>query len=169
MIRPLAWASVGMAAALSIGLRADQQSQGPAAAPPTFAKDVAPIIYANCAVCHRPGQSAPFSLLSYDDAKRHGDLIADVTEDRYMPPWHAVRAEGFAEFRDERRLTDAQLAILKEWVNAGMPAGDLAAAPPAPTFASGWALGEPDVVVKLPRAIAVPASGPTNTGTSSSR
>ena len=62
---------------------------------PTFARDVAPIVYANCAVCHRPGQAAPFSLLSYDDVMKRGALIVSVTARRYMPPWHATPAPGF--------------------------------------------------------------------------
>jgi mono/diheme cytochrome c family protein len=139
-------------------VRADQRL-ATAADAPTYARDVAPILFANCAVCHRPGQAAPFSLLSYQDARRHADLIVEATETRYMPPWHAARAEGFPEFVDERRLTDAQLATLRRWADAGAPAGDLTKAPPPPTFASGWTLGTPDLVVKLPKPLAVPAEG----------
>ncbi len=130
------------------------------AATPTFAADVAPIIYSNCSVCHRPGQAAPFSLLSFDDVKRRGQTIVDATARRYMPPWHATRTENFPELRDERRLSDEQIATLKAWVDAGMPSGDLSKAPKAPEFPSGWALGTPDVVLNLPRPIAVPAEGP---------
>ena len=148
---------------VSIAVRADQRATTPpnaVPAAPTFAADVAPIIFNNCAVCHRPGQSAPFSLLSFDDVKRHGDEIAEVVGTRYMPPWHAVRADGFAEFADERRLTDTQIATLTKWIANGMPSGDLSKAPKTPTFASGWALGTPDLVLKMPRAVAVPADGP---------
>ena len=103
------------------------------AAAPTFADDVAPIVYANCAVCHRPGQAAPFSLLSYDDVRKHGETIVDVTARRYMPPWHASRAEGFPEFRDERRLSDADLRDAEATGSTpGMPAGDLKKAPLPP-------------------------------------
>jgi hypothetical protein len=130
------------------------------AAPPTFAANVAPIIYSNCVVCHRPGQAAPFSLLTYDDVRKHGETIVDVTTSRYMPPWHASRAEGFPEFRDERRLSDADLRTLKDWVAAGMPAGDLKKTPLPPAFPSGWALGVPDLVVRMSRPIEVPADGP---------
>ena len=127
---------------------------------PTFARDVAPIVYGHCAVCHRPGQAAPFPLLSYDDVKKRGELIVKVTARRYMPPWHAIAAPGFEEFRDDRRLSDAELTTLRAWVDGGMPAGDLATAPQPPTFPEGWALGRPDVVLTLPRAIDVPADGP---------
>ena len=123
---------------------------------PTFV-DVAPIVYGNCTTCHRPGQSAPFSLMSYDDVRKRGRTIVDVTSRRYMPPWHASRADGFPEFLDERRLTDAHLDTLTRWVDGGMPLGDASKIPAPPTFPAGWALGEPDLVVTLPRPIAVPA------------
>jgi hypothetical protein len=77
-----------------------------------------------------------------------------------MPPWHATPASGFPEFRDDRRLSDADLATLKSWVDTGMAAGDLAKAPQAPVFAAGWTLGQPDVVLSFPHAIDVPADGP---------
>ena len=81
------------------------------AAPPTFNKDIAPILYQHCATCHRPGEVAPFSLLTYQDASKRASLIASVTERRYMPPWKAE--PNYGHFADERRLTDAQLHRLK--------------------------------------------------------
>jgi mono/diheme cytochrome c family protein len=132
----------------------------PAAASPTFVDDIAPIVYTNCTVCHRPDQAAPFSLISYDDVKRHGKTIADVVTRRYMPPWHASRADGFAEFRDERRLTDKQIDTITTWVAAGMPSGDLRKTPRPPIFPSGWTLGTPDLVLDFPKPIAVPDEGP---------
>ena len=143
-----------------VAIRADRAPSDRATATPTFAADIAPIVNNNCVVCHRPGQAAPFSLLTYDDVRKHGRTIADVTAKRYMPPWHAARAEGFPEFRDERRLTDAAIATIKAWVDAGMPSGDLAKAPKPPSFPTGWALGPPDLVLKLSKPIAVPADGP---------
>jgi mono/diheme cytochrome c family protein len=129
------------------------------AAAPNFAADIAPMIYANCTTCHRPGQSAPFSLLSYDDVKKRGRTIAEVTERRYMPPWHAARAAGFAELRDERRLRDQDIATIKAWVAADMPPGDLSKAPKPPVFPAGWPLGVPDLILSLPNPITVPAEG----------
>src|SRR5689334_24319396 len=131
-----------------------------AASIPTFATDVAPIVYNDCSVCHRPGQAAPFSLLSYDDVKRRATLIVSATSRRYMPPWHATPAPGFPEFRDDRRLAEADIATLKAWVDAGMPSGDLAKAPVAPVFPDGWALGTPDVEIAYPTTVEVPAEGP---------
>src|SRR5215813_2397908 len=127
---------------------------------PTFAGDIAPLVYNNCSTCHRPGQAAPFSLLSYDDVKRRATLIVGATGRRYMPPWHATPAQGFPEFRDERRLSDSDIATIKAWVDAGMPAGDLTKAPAPPIFADGWALGTPDVEITYPVAVDIPADGP---------
>ena len=88
----------------------------PMAQSPTFNKDVAPILYQNCAICHRPGEVAPFSLLTYSDAAKRAKLISTVTEKRYMPPWKAEH--GYGEFANERRLTDAQISLLRAWTDA---------------------------------------------------
>jgi hypothetical protein len=124
----------------------------------TFNETIAPILYGNCVTCHRPGQAAPFSLLSYDDAKKRGNLIAAVTQSRYMPPWHATH--GFGEFADERRLTDQQIAAIGEWVKQGMPEGDASKAPKVPQFPEGWHLGQPDLILEMPASFELPASGP---------
>ena len=125
----------------------------------TFAETIAPIVYANCVTCHRPGEAAPFSLISYEDVAKRGALIAKVTESRYMPPWHA--APGYGEFVGERRLTDAQIATIGAWVKQGMPRGDEAKMPKLPAFpADGWRLGQPDLILEMPAAFDVPASGP---------
>jgi mono/diheme cytochrome c family protein len=123
----------------------------------TFNKQIAPIIYNNCSSCHRPGEAAPFSLLSYKDVAKRGKLIATVTKSQYMPPWKAEKTS--VSFKDERRLKDSEIALIDQWVKDGMPEGDTADAPPAPKFASGWRLGEPDMVVELPAAFHVPADG----------
>jgi mono/diheme cytochrome c family protein len=160
MTRTITFGAADLLIAAGIVARADS-ARGPApAAAPTFAADVAPIIYANCAVCHRPGQAAPFSLLSYDDVKKHAKTIVEVTARRYMPPWHASRAEGFPEYLDERRLSDGELSTIARWVDGGTPAGDLKKAPMPPSFVSGWPLGVPDMILRLSRAVSVPADGP---------
>lgn len=146
-----------MTAALTIlvlsaaALRAQEKSG------PTFNKEVAPIMFRQCASCHRPGEAAPFPLLTYDDARKRGKLIAKVTQSRLMPPWKA--AKGDVAFRNERHLSDAEIAILQKWVQAGMPEGDKSDLPPQPEFVGGWPLGKPDLIVKMPRAFAVPAEG----------
>jgi hypothetical protein len=128
-----------------------------AADPVTFAETIAPILYQNCVTCHRPGEAAPFSLISYEDAKKRGALIATVTKARYMPPWHA--AHGYGEFIGERRLTDGQIAAIGEWVKQGMPEGDRSKAPKVPEFPGGWHLGTPDLILEMPVGYNVPASG----------
>ena len=146
--------------AMTLCQSGDLSAAAQAATAPTFAGDVATIVYTHCVVCHRPDQAAPFSLLSYDDVKKRGALIVAVTARRYMPPWHATSAPGFPDFRDDPRLSDAELATIKSWVDTGMAGGDLTKAPPPPTFPAGWALGQPDVVLSFPHPIDVPADGP---------
>jgi mono/diheme cytochrome c family protein len=123
----------------------------------TFTENIAPIILQNCASCHRPGEAAPFSLLTYDDVRKKGALITAVTKSGYMPPWHAEH--GYGDFADERRLTADQIALIDAWVKQGMPQGDPAKMPPAPKFAEGWHLGKPDLILEMPANFDLPASG----------
>ena len=125
--------------------------------PPTFDRDIAPIVYQNCATCHHPGEVAPFSLLSYADVKKHADDIATATGSRYMPPWKAD--PGTVHFVGERRLSDAQIKTISEWAKGGMPEGDKRDLPATPTFPPGWSNGEPDLVVQLPKAFTLKADG----------
>lgn len=134
-----------------------QQARG-ASDVPTFSETIAPIVFANCVTCHRPGEAAPFSLTSYEDVATRAKLIVEVTESRYMPPWKA--AKGHGEFKDERRLTDEQISAIRAWVKGGMPRGEAAKMPPLPTFPDGWQLGKPDLVIEMPEAFTVPATGP---------
>jgi mono/diheme cytochrome c family protein len=130
----------------------------PTDAPVTFNRQIAPIIYRNCSPCHRPGEAAPFSLLSFQDVTRKGKTIAKVTASHYMPPWKAEPA-SYA-YRDERRLTPDEIALIQSWVAQGMPEGNAAEKPEPPKFTSGWQLGEPDLVIEMPTAFHVPADGP---------
>lgn len=123
----------------------------------TFSRDIAPIIFQNCARCHRPGESGPFPLLTYDDVKKHARQIEVLTRTRFMPPW--LPAEQSHTFADESRLTDAQIAKIKDWVDAGAPEGKAADLPPQPKFVQGWQLGEPDLVLKAAKPFILPASG----------
>lgn len=124
----------------------------------TFYRNIAPIVYRSCAPCHRPGESAPFSLLSYSDVSKRAAQIATVVKRRYMPPW--LPEAGHGDFQDERRLTDAQIGAIEQWVRDGAPAGSPADAPPLPKFVSGWQLGAPDLVLEAPTPYRLRASGP---------
>src|SRR5438128_5733510 len=123
----------------------------------TFNKDVAPIIVAHCASCHRPGQIAPFSLLTYDEVKARADRIALVTAQRLMPPWKPEFGKG--EFLGQRRLTDDQIRTIVEWVAQGALEGDVSDLPVPVVRADEWQLGVPDLIVTMPAPYQVPASG----------
>jgi Flp pilus assembly protein TadD len=113
----------------------------------TFSKHIAPLIVSHCASCHRPGEAAPFSLLTYSDVRKHGTQIVQVTRQRYMPPW--MPEPGHGDFAGSLRLSDQQIGILARWVREGMPEGDPADLPPAPRFIEGWQLGTPDLIVRM--------------------
>ena len=114
----------------------------------TWADHIAPILHENCASCHRPGQTAPMSLLTYEETRPWARSIRRVVTDRAMPPWFANPEHG--EFVEDPSLTDAEIETLNNWVAAGAPAGDLSRAPEPPTFDSDWKLGEPDVIYTAP-------------------
>ncbi len=120
-------------------------TQTPAA--PAFARDVAPILNAQCVSCHHQGGDAPFSLETYDEVRRRARQIAEVTTSGYMPPWKA--AADSPSFLGERRLTAAQIATLRRWVDEGAPGGEPRPGVPA-TRAADWPLGPPDAIVALP-------------------
>jgi hypothetical protein len=126
-------------------------------APVSFNKDIAPLVWKHCAGCHRPGEVGPFSLLDYHDAAKRADFLAAITADRRMPPWKAE--PDFGHFHDERRLSAAEIALFRRWADAGAPEGNAADLPPRPQFTEGWQLGEPDLVLEMPQAFAVPADG----------
>jgi len=124
---------------------------------PTFTKDIAPIIFQNCSTCHRPGQSAPFDLLNYQDVKKHMKEIAEVTARRYMPPW--LPEPGYGDFVGARLLSTGQIGAIQEWVADGGVEGNPAELPPLPKWNDDWQLGEPDLVVTMPRAYTLQAEG----------
>ena len=124
----------------------------------TFNKDIAPIVFANCSACHRPGEVGPFSLLTYGDVRSHAREIGQVTALRYMPPW--LPEPGEHAFLDARRLTDDQIALIRAWVDSGAPEGDPAHRPVAPRFTEGWQLGPPDLVLTSKQPYALRADGP---------
>lgn len=123
----------------------------------TFNKDIAPIMFQNCAVCHHAGGAGPFSLLSYQDVRKRAQQIAAVTESRYMPPW--LPEPGHGKFADERRLSDEQIEMIRQWNAEGAVEGAALDLPPAPKFNEGWQLGRPDLVIKMAAAYTLPAGG----------
>jgi mono/diheme cytochrome c family protein len=127
-----------------------------AADSPTFTRDVAPILYARCVGCHRAGEVAPMSLLTYEDARPWARSIKARVVSRQMPPWQADPHVG--AFANDPRLTDAQIATIAQWVDAGAPQGDPKDLPAPPAFTEGWQLGEPDQIIELPE-VQIPATG----------
>jgi hypothetical protein len=127
----------------------------PAAEVPTFNDEVVRILQARCQTCHRPGEHAPFPLLTYRDAYQRRDDMRDAVRWRVMPPWKPV--PGFGEFVEPRRLSDSELATLVSWIEAGAPEGDPAKRPPPLVFPEGWRLGPPDHVLEMAEPYTVPA------------
>ncbi|MFN8061376.1 MAG: tetratricopeptide repeat protein [Vicinamibacterales bacterium] len=162
--RPLS--PLGVVAALwcAAAVQSCTRSETSAATPPTgadpavtFTRDVAPIVFAHCAPCHRPGEAAPFPLLTYAQVRQHASQMSVVTKSRYMPPWQPSASHGV--FVGERRLTEEQIATLDRWASTGAVEGDPTELPPTPQFVEGWQLGQPDIIVTMPQAFDVPADG----------
>ncbi|HET9362045.1 MAG TPA: tetratricopeptide repeat protein, partial [Vicinamibacterales bacterium] len=150
--------------------RTTTQADKTAARAVTFNGDIAPILFDNCASCHRPIDDAaplpaatsepaadpicvagaPFSVLDYDSVRRNARAIASAVQRRAMPPW--LPEPGYGVFAGERRLRDDQIALIAKWVESGAPEGNPADAPKPPSFAGGWQLGTPDLVLTLPEA-----------------
>src|SRR5689334_476636 len=114
---------------------------------PTFTEDVAPILHAHCVACHQPEGDAPFSLITYSNAKLHARQIADVTVRKAMPPW---KPDDVGVFAGERRLSEYDIAVLSSWAAAGAPEGTASGTAPAVANPSRWRNGEPDLLVTLP-------------------
>lgn len=139
------------------------KNETPAPAQPvTYAKDVAPLLQKHCAGCHRPGTTAPFSLLSFRDAKAHAAEIGEVVGDGRMPPWFA--SEQFGHFSNKRSLNGNEKDTIANWIRGGMPMGDAKLLPPEPVAKievkpeDRWLIGKPDLVLSTPKHD-VPASG----------
>jgi hypothetical protein len=143
-----------------VGLMRPSAQQGGSALSaevPTFSKDVAPILYKNCTQCHRPGEIAPMSLLTYEAARPWARSIRDKVSEGLMPPWHADAPAG--TFENERRLTDEERRTLVAWANGGAPEGPPSDLPPTPAYTDGWLIGRPDVVFEMLEDYSVPADG----------
>ncbi len=146
-----------LAGAVSVQVGAQSAAKSPAAAGPTFAKDVAPILYKNCTNCHRPGEIAPMSLLTFNDARPWAKSIGTQVAKGAMPPWHADPTHG--EFLNDRRLTETEKNTIVAWVNAGAPEGNPSDLPAQPAYASEWLLGQPDAVFSMAEDYPIPAQG----------
>ncbi len=123
----------------------------------TFNKDVAPIFYNNCAVCHRAGEIAPMSLLSYKDARPWARSIKEKVISREMPPWHADPAHG--KYSNDRSLSEKDIKTIVAWVDQGAAEGNAGDLPTAPRFSDGWQIGKPDLVLHMPQEFTIPAEG----------
>lgn len=130
---------------------------GEKASTPTFAKDVSRIVQKNCENCHRPGQIGPFALTNYEQVKAFATEIKRATQARKMPPWSAVPGHG--DFKNERRLTDAEIATIAAWADAGAPLGKKKDLPPALQHSDDWALGKPDLVFTPTQSFELGGSG----------
>ncbi len=128
-----------------------------AEAKPTFHKNVEPILQARCQGCHRPGEVAPMSLLTYSDARPWAKAIRAAVIQKKMPPWFADPHYG--KFANDRRMSQAEIDTLVSWVDGGAPEGDAKDAPKPLTFAEGWSIGTPDMIIEMPKAFHVPAEG----------
>ena len=140
-----------------VGCLVEEERRASESAAATYTRDVAPIIQANCLKCHRDGEVAPFALTNYEEVSRHARQIVQTTQSRFMPPWKPE--PDFGHFVDERRLSDRELEIIKEWAEAGAPEGNPAELPPSMKFSEGWQVGEPDMVVGMSEPFEIPADG----------
>ena len=132
----------------------------------TFTKDIAPIMFAQCASCHRPGGSGPFSVLDFSDVRPRARIIAAAVQRRTMPPW--MPEPGHGDFIGARRLTEDQITAIVRWADAGAPLGDPAAMPSPPQLRDGWPLGRPDLIVDMPNPYRLPPGGPDRRASSGS-
>jgi len=149
----LLFAPFALVAALVSGGAPAAFAQTPAPArQPTFTKDVAPILQRSCQNCHRPGSIAPMSLLTYEDARPWARSMKNRVSQRQMPPWHVDPTIGIRKFKDDPSLSDAEVATIVGWVDAGAPRGNPADMPPPRVFddSDRWHIGKPDLIVSLP-------------------
>ncbi len=152
LLLPIVCATLAALLAFPVGAAAAQRRVAP-----TFTRDLAPVLFEHCAPCHRPGGSAPFALLTYDDVRARARQVVGAVTARQMPPWKPEGARG--EFAGDRRLSDTQVALFTRWLAAGAPRGELRDLPAVPAWPAEWELGTPDLVARLERPFVLPAGG----------
>src|ERR1700722_2423253 len=130
---------------------------GTVSSPVTFNKDVLPVLQKNCQTCHRPGETAPASFLSYESTRPWAKAIKTAVLSKKMPPWFADPHVG--KFANDRSLSDADIHTLVSWVDAGAPAGDAKDARKPVDWVEGWRIGKPDAVISMPIKYQIPATG----------
>src|ERR1041385_7620784 len=118
--------------------------------PVTFTKDVAPVFQKNCQGCHRPGEAAPFSLLTYEQARPWAKAMKEAVLLKKMPPWYADPHYG--KFANDRSLSEKEIDVIAAWADAGAPRGDVKDIPPQRTFVEGWSIPKPDIIFGFPHA-----------------
>ena len=141
----------------AVGCLLEEPGSGATEGDVTFNRDIAPIIFSNCTACHRDGEVAPFALTNYEQVSKRAKQIAEVVSSRLMPPWKP--SPDYGHFSGERRLSETQISLLKLWSETDAPEGEPADRPPLPKFPTGWQLGKPDIIVKMPRKFALYAEG----------
>ena len=161
-VRWMAAALMPLAVVASAAAQAPSEAvPAPSEAVPTFARDIAPIVFDHCASCHRSGDIAPMSFLSYREVRPWARAIRDKVVAREMPPWHA--APGGVPIRNVRSLSQAQIDTVAAWADAGAPLGDPADLPPPPVFtANEWhhpSGRPPDIILESPVVMEIPADG----------
>jgi hypothetical protein len=147
----------GVLASLVLSLNASFAQKAHTAGPPTFYRDVLPILEVHCQSCHRAGGIAPMPFETYEDTKPFADAIRRTTQEKSMPPWFADPSVG--RFSNDPSLKPAETGTLTAWAAANSPAGETKDAPPARRWAESWSIPEPDLVLKVPQAVPLPASG----------
>ena len=144
-------------AAMSASLRAT--TAGEDSKPVTFYKDVLPVLQKNCQTCHRPGEIAPMSFLTYKDTRPWAKAIKTAVVNRQMPPWFAD--PNYGHFANDRTLSDTTIKTLVAWADGGAIEGDAKDAPAPLQWVNGWSL-QPDMVIEMPKDVPLPATGTIN-------
>jgi hypothetical protein len=146
-------------AALALGSFsiAGTRQKSAATPPPTFYRDVLPILQQHCQTCHRPGEIAPMPLITFDQTRLYAPVIANKVAARIMPPWFAD--PQFGHFSNDPSLTTQEISTLVAWANANAPEGDPHDAPPHRAWTTGWNIPQPDQIITMPKPVALPAQG----------